>query len=512
MRSRAAQVEDAALGPEVLAMLQMEVPPMEPARLVSRARARGARTVLNLAPATPLPEDALRALDLLIVNEHEAAWLAERLGCGADAVALRAALGGGPAVAVTLGEAGAEAASAAGIARAPAFPVATVDTTGAGDCWCGVLAAALEAGAPLEKAMLRASAAAAITCTRPGAAAAMPNAAEIDASSRPPADPSTRLSGSGPVGSSGGPPRGKGAGSSRIDRNLNATPGNSETASVTSQAPGGGGGGKGACRPWVGRPRQPSGGAMLGRRRHWAWGYLQSRWALFAGAVCWISLAGCVFFVWLAPPAAPRRFVPAGPTGGPVAAASPRAAAAAVPPSVTEPSAAADADAAVATAGGLRLATRPTVAAACGADGPSSTTTTVCGSDAEPEVRREPVAERKRPGPALAAPAAQAAVVIRHRKGSAAGREAAQLIADEARRTGVRVVGIRPVPEVPDRREVHYLRDGDAAEGKRLASRLRDRWGNAWKVREVRPAMASQKATAALAPPPHTLEVWLPHR
>jgi ribokinase len=174
-------VEDAALGPDVVLLLQMEVPPAETASLVARARARGARTVLNLAPAGPLPGDALRALDLLVVNEHEAAWLAARLGCGADAAALRAALGGGPDVAVTRGEAGAEAATAAGTLRAPTFPVAAIDTTGAGDCWCGVLAAALDAGAPLEKAMLRAAAAAAIACTRPGAAAAMPDAAQVDA-------------------------------------------------------------------------------------------------------------------------------------------------------------------------------------------------------------------------------------------------------------------------------------------------------------------------------------------
>ena len=179
--ARAAQVEDAALGPDVVVVLQMEVPPAETASLVARARARGARTVLNLAPAGPLPGDALRALDLLVANEHEAAWLAARFACGADAAALRAALGGGPDVAVTRGEAGAEARTAAGTLRAPAFPVAAIDTTGAGDCWCGVLAAALDAGAPLEKAMLRGAAAAAIACTRPGAAAAMPGAAETDA-------------------------------------------------------------------------------------------------------------------------------------------------------------------------------------------------------------------------------------------------------------------------------------------------------------------------------------------
>jgi ribokinase len=179
--ARAAQVEDAALGPGVVVLLQMEVPPAETAGLVTRARARGARTVLNLAPAGPMPGDALRALDLLVVNEHEAAWLAARLDCGADAAALRAALGGGPDVAVTRGEAGAEAATAAGTAWAPAFPLAAVDTTGAGDCWCGVLAAALAAGARLETAMLRAAAAAAIACTRPGAAVAMPDATETDA-------------------------------------------------------------------------------------------------------------------------------------------------------------------------------------------------------------------------------------------------------------------------------------------------------------------------------------------
>jgi ribokinase len=53
--ARAAQVEDAALGPDVVVLLQMEVPPAETASLVARARARGARTVLNLAPAGPLP-------------------------------------------------------------------------------------------------------------------------------------------------------------------------------------------------------------------------------------------------------------------------------------------------------------------------------------------------------------------------------------------------------------------------------------------------------------------------
>jgi ribokinase len=188
LAARAAQVEEAALTPATTLLLQMEVPAEETAALVLRARARGVRRVLlNLAPAAPLPAEALRALDLLIANEGEAAWLAARLGC-AEAAAIAAALGDGGVgvgvgVAITRGERGAEAVTRQGVTRVPAFavPAAVADTTGAGDCWCGVLAAALDRGLPLEAAMRRASAAAAIACTRPGAAPSFPAAAETDA-------------------------------------------------------------------------------------------------------------------------------------------------------------------------------------------------------------------------------------------------------------------------------------------------------------------------------------------
>jgi ribokinase len=177
--ARAAQVEDAALHPGVVLLMQMEVPAAEVAALARRARARGARVVLNLAPPGEIAAEALRDLDLLVANEHEAAVLAGRLGCAAEAGALRGVLG--VDVVVTRGAAGAEAATAAGPLHVPAHPVTPVDTTGAGDCWCGVLCAGLDRGSPLEAAMRRASAAAAIACTRPGAAAAMPVAGEIDA-------------------------------------------------------------------------------------------------------------------------------------------------------------------------------------------------------------------------------------------------------------------------------------------------------------------------------------------
>lgn len=179
LAARADQVEDTLLAPATTVVLQMEVAAAETATLIRRARARGARVVLNLAPAAPLDPDALRALDVLVVNEVEAGWLAARLGCAPEAEALRAALG--VTVVRTLGGQGAEAAHPGGLLRACAHRVSAVDTTGAGDCFTGVLAAALDRDASLPAALARATAAAALCCTRPGSQATMPCAAETDA-------------------------------------------------------------------------------------------------------------------------------------------------------------------------------------------------------------------------------------------------------------------------------------------------------------------------------------------
>jgi ribokinase len=175
---RAIQVEDALLTPATTLLLQMEVPATETAALIRRARSRGARIILNLAPAAELAEDELRAVDLLVVNETEAAWLAGRFGCGADAPALRAELGVGAIR--TLGADGLEAATATGSYRIPARAITPVDTTAAGDCFVGVLAAALDRGGSFETALHRATAAAACCCTRAGSQSSIPTAAETD--------------------------------------------------------------------------------------------------------------------------------------------------------------------------------------------------------------------------------------------------------------------------------------------------------------------------------------------
>lgn len=180
LAARSAQVPDAALGPATTLVLQMEVDAGETAALIGRARARGARIVLSLAPPLPLPEAALAAVDLLLVNATEAAALAARRGVSPEPGALRAALGG-PDVIVTRGEEGAVAATGAGLIHQPAFPISAADTTAAGDTFAGVLAAGLDRGLALPAAMRRAAAAAAVTCTRPGSQGSIARAADTDA-------------------------------------------------------------------------------------------------------------------------------------------------------------------------------------------------------------------------------------------------------------------------------------------------------------------------------------------
>lgn len=179
LAARADQLEDGLLTPGATLVLQMEVAPEETTMLIRRARARGARIVLNLAPAAPLDTDALRMVDVLVLNEGEAAWLAGTLGCASDADGLRTALD--VTVVRTLGERGAEAAHPGGVLRMPAPRVDAIDTTGAGDCFTGVLAAGLDRGLALAPALARATAAASLCCTRWGSQATMPEAAQTDA-------------------------------------------------------------------------------------------------------------------------------------------------------------------------------------------------------------------------------------------------------------------------------------------------------------------------------------------
>ena len=179
LSARAAQVEDALLGPATTLLLQMEVGPGETAALIGRARTAGARIVLNLAPAAALDDASLLTVDVLVANEDEAAWLAAHLGIAPDPRALHSAIGA--AIVLTLGGSGVAWCGRDGVGEIPAHPVEVVDTTAAGDCFTGVLAAGLDRGLGLADAIGRANVAAGLCCTRAGTQGSLPSTAEIDA-------------------------------------------------------------------------------------------------------------------------------------------------------------------------------------------------------------------------------------------------------------------------------------------------------------------------------------------
>ncbi|KMO35351.1 ribokinase [Methylobacterium variabile] len=182
----AAFPEDAAL---TTLILQMEVPLAACLSAARRARAAGGRVVWNLAPvpATLDPGD-LRALlavtHVLVVNEHEARAAAACLGrpeADGEAAAGLLAEAGGVTCVVTAGARGAFAAHPDGTRiAAAAAPIRPVDTTGAGDTFVGILAAALDDGRAWPAALARACRGASLACLAPGAQAAMPNAQTLD--------------------------------------------------------------------------------------------------------------------------------------------------------------------------------------------------------------------------------------------------------------------------------------------------------------------------------------------
>jgi ribokinase len=173
-RAQSRQVPDALLGAGTVLVAQMEVPPAETAALIRRVRAAGGRSLLNLAPALPIDPALLGEIDVLVTNEVEAA------GLGPDSAGPAAELRQG--LVVTRGAAGASAFLANGTRlEVPALPIEAVDTTGAGDTFVGALAAALDGGLALDRALRQASAAAGLSCLGRGAQTAMPDRAAIEA-------------------------------------------------------------------------------------------------------------------------------------------------------------------------------------------------------------------------------------------------------------------------------------------------------------------------------------------
>jgi ribokinase len=143
-------------------LLQLETPLETVIAYARAAREQGVKVVLNAAPARPLPAELLRLLDVLVVNKGELATVSAHEG-SIEQCMQRVNV---PCIVVTLGDRGCCARVHGELIMQDAFAVMPVDTTAAGDTFCGVLVAALDRGANLPDALRMANAAGALACTR----------------------------------------------------------------------------------------------------------------------------------------------------------------------------------------------------------------------------------------------------------------------------------------------------------------------------------------------------------
>ena len=164
-------------------VLQHEVPLDTVEAALDAARASGAVSLLNTAPFRREASRLLAKADYVIANETEFDLYAATLALGgADRLAQMRAFAEktGRTVVVTLGGEGVIAATPDAMLKVGALKVTPIDTVGAGDTFCGYLAAGLSAGLPLEQALRRAAAAGSLACLKPGAQPAIPSAGEVD--------------------------------------------------------------------------------------------------------------------------------------------------------------------------------------------------------------------------------------------------------------------------------------------------------------------------------------------
>jgi ribokinase len=170
-----------------VAVSQFEIPLPTIAAFFRQARAAGATTILNPAPAVKFGRELLDLVDVLVLNETELGLLigTELRDTDDDARFVEAVqlLPSNPKqiVCVTLGRRGVLAMIEGKASLVPGRAVKAVDTTGAGDCLVGALAAQLAGGKTIRDALAYANTAASICVQRMGASPSMPTAAEVAA-------------------------------------------------------------------------------------------------------------------------------------------------------------------------------------------------------------------------------------------------------------------------------------------------------------------------------------------
>ena len=183
LKAKASNIPDKFLNKDSIVLVQGELPIDETIALIKRAKEKGARTVMNYAPATAkLTEEFLHNLDIIIVNMHEAELLSKSLNMDvvykeafAEALYKKYNL----TTIVTLGPDGCLICKEDGISHVSPLVIKPVDTIGAGDAHAGYFCAALEQGAGMETALKWASVAGSLACTSVGAQSALPNKDDV---------------------------------------------------------------------------------------------------------------------------------------------------------------------------------------------------------------------------------------------------------------------------------------------------------------------------------------------
>lgn len=178
------QVPDEVMTEKNILLAQMEVPAPETFAVLARAHAQGCTTILNAAPAAQLAPEVLRTVDYLIVNEIEVQQLAQGLGFTETdplKIAPMIAAQGDLTCIITLESKGSVAAQGDAVYTVGALAVDVVDTTGAGDAFCGIFAACLQKGHEWLDALHRASIGASLSCLGMGAQSGTPSLEDIAA-------------------------------------------------------------------------------------------------------------------------------------------------------------------------------------------------------------------------------------------------------------------------------------------------------------------------------------------
>lgn len=162
-------------------VMQAEIPYETIKKIALLAKRKGKRVLFNPAPACRIDKELMKAIDILVVNELEAAFISgiDYIGNNLEEIASSLMTAGARNVVITLGSQGVYMKSEQEIVRLPGYKVNAIDTIAAGDTFCGALAVICSQRKVDQEALCFANAAAAIAVTRSGAQPSIPTLDEV---------------------------------------------------------------------------------------------------------------------------------------------------------------------------------------------------------------------------------------------------------------------------------------------------------------------------------------------